>query len=217
MTAADREHLGKALYGLGEVFNEPVSDVKVALYFDALDDLTWAALQPACRLAVRQCRFFPRPAELRELVLGRAEDAAERAFGRLQTLVRRVGSWGAPAYDDLVLNGRCRNSLGRGDAVVRRCRPRGRNCWVWRNGSDRSTDRIRTVWCANSSARGRVQCWRNGHRDELRDWGLHASAGPDAVSRLPVGVWTSRRPPHAGGRHAAAAEPDARRDAAFGE
>ena len=103
MTAADREHLGKALYGLGEVFNEPVSDVKVALYFDALDDLTWAALQPACRLAVRQCRFFPRPAELRELVLGRAEDAAERAFGRLQTLVRRVGSWGAPAYDDLVL------------------------------------------------------------------------------------------------------------------
>lgn len=66
MTDADRPGFAELLALLGETFHEPISEARSVAYWLALDDLPLPALQAAVREALRSCRFFPRPAELRE-------------------------------------------------------------------------------------------------------------------------------------------------------
>jgi hypothetical protein len=66
MTAADRPAFAQLLALLGETFREPISEARVAGYWLACEDVPLPALQAAVREALRTCKFFPRPAELRE-------------------------------------------------------------------------------------------------------------------------------------------------------
>lgn len=88
------------LYALGETFNEPVSEVRAEAYIDALSDLPTDALITACKRAIRESKFFPRPAELRELVEGSAVDRAEIAWNAMRRMVRQIGYYATPADAD---------------------------------------------------------------------------------------------------------------------
>ena len=103
MTAEDRPAFAEAMHALGETFNEPVSDIRAEAYFDALSDYSLAEVNTAVRVALRRCKFFPRPAELRELLDGNAEDNAEVAWGAVLREIRRVGYMGIPNLDPRVL------------------------------------------------------------------------------------------------------------------
>ena len=70
MTDADSVEFIKALAVLGEVFNETVSDVRIEAYFAVLRDHPIEAVTAACQTALKRCKFFPRPAELREFMEG---------------------------------------------------------------------------------------------------------------------------------------------------
>lgn len=96
MTEQDRPAFAEAMYALGETFNEPVSDVRAEAYFDALQDVDLARVSVAVRLALRVCKFFPKPVELRELIAGNQDDNAETAWSELIREVRRVGYIGTP-------------------------------------------------------------------------------------------------------------------------
>ena len=96
MTATDRRAFAGLMQGLGEAFNEPVSEQRAAIYFAALEDLDIDALKAAVIAHVRIGKFFPRPAELREHVFGNVEDRAELAWSHLLAEVRRVGWTGTP-------------------------------------------------------------------------------------------------------------------------
>jgi hypothetical protein len=106
VTNHDREHFGRMMFALGDTFNEPVSEVRVEAYFDALRDLDAALVLAAGRRAIAECRYFPRPIELRELVHGNGDEAAELAWNALRGLVRRYGYLGtdgrgsAPEFPD---------------------------------------------------------------------------------------------------------------------
>lgn len=93
MTGTDALRLAKALKALGETFNEPVSDLRAEAYFFALEDFTIEQVEDAIRGAIKHCKFFPRPAELREQIGGSVEDQAELAWHELLAEIRRVGSW----------------------------------------------------------------------------------------------------------------------------
>jgi hypothetical protein len=100
VTEKDRPALARVLYTLGETFNETVSELRAEAYFDALSDLPVDAVLDAARRALRECRFFPRPVELREMVHGSVEDRAELAWSAMLTQVRRVGYYGTPTWPD---------------------------------------------------------------------------------------------------------------------
>jgi hypothetical protein len=53
---------------LAEVLAEPMSPTRIAGYRAALDDLTPDEVNAALNRATRACKFFPKPAELREFV-----------------------------------------------------------------------------------------------------------------------------------------------------
>ena len=90
MILEDRVRFAEGLFMLGETFNEPISDVKVEAYFQALLTYDIEAVVMAIQGALRSCKFFPRPVELRELIDGSVEDAAEQAWGALLGEVRRA-------------------------------------------------------------------------------------------------------------------------------
>lgn len=101
MTDADRNRFAKVLYVLGDVFNEPVSDVRAEAYCKALSDLPIEAVERAGAAAITACKFFPKPIELRELLHGSRDDQATLAWGELLREVRRVGYTGCPAFTHL--------------------------------------------------------------------------------------------------------------------
>jgi hypothetical protein len=66
------------------------------MYFRALQDLPWETVKVGCRRALSQCRFLPKPVEIRELAGGpveSAEDRTERAWLAWRNAARAVGSY----------------------------------------------------------------------------------------------------------------------------
>lgn len=100
MTERDRPQFAEAMHAMAETFNEPVSEIRAEAYFDALRDLPLERVNAAVRLALRTCRFFPKPVDLRELVEGSADQRADFAWGEVLSQIRRVGYMGTPTFID---------------------------------------------------------------------------------------------------------------------
>ena len=91
------------LYLFAETLNEPMSDMRIAGYFLALQDLTIDDAKRAILLALmQQRRFFPTPGELRELLVGSVAEHADR-LGELMREVQRVGYIGTPSARSIPL------------------------------------------------------------------------------------------------------------------
>jgi hypothetical protein len=103
MTDGDRKSFAEAMHLLFETFGEPVSDLRTEGYFDALREFDIVAVNGAVRMALRASRFCPKPVELRELITGNAQDAAETAWGGVLREIRRVGYVGTPNLDPRTL------------------------------------------------------------------------------------------------------------------
>ena len=91
---------GVMLLAMGEAFNEPVSEVRAEVFCRALEDLPFEAVKEAAQVHIRTSPFFPKPADLRQLVLGNVEDQAEFAWQHVLREVRRVGWVGKPSWPD---------------------------------------------------------------------------------------------------------------------
>lgn len=103
MDVADNDEFTRRLVGLGELFEANLTPVKQALYFEALRDLPFALVAKALNQATRACTFMPKPAELRKLVVGDDEDAAERAWMAFRTAMRSAGSYASLVVVDPAL------------------------------------------------------------------------------------------------------------------
>jgi len=65
MTEDDRGFFGEQLALLSEVFNERVSALRAAAYWEVLHDLPLLAVRTAVRQLLQNSRFFPKPVEIR--------------------------------------------------------------------------------------------------------------------------------------------------------
>lgn len=99
MEITDSEEFGRRLVALAELFDATLTPVKVALYFEGLRDVSFERVAYALNAAVKTATFFPRPAELRQLALGDAEDAAEAAWMQLRDAMRIAGSYASVVLD----------------------------------------------------------------------------------------------------------------------
>lgn len=95
MTPQDAPLFLARLNILAELFDAKFSEAKQQLYFEALSDLDLEDLQRAIQDAARQCKFMPKPVELRELAVGREEDHAEEAWFEFKADIRRIGQYQA--------------------------------------------------------------------------------------------------------------------------
>lgn len=135
MTDADHRRFGELLALLGEVFNEPVTTARVAGYWLALQDLPFGIVHDGVQEALKTCRFFPKPAEIRTLGSATMVDAAwvnhrlshaisgtdVGPFVRL--FIERLG--GIHAVEDRLPNDRLPLVRSMYPGIVAACRARG--------------------------------------------------------------------------------------------
>jgi len=85
---------------LAEAYGVGLSPMKVVAYYYAVADLNEEELATTMNLALRSFRYFPSPAELRELVRGSVEDRAVAAFNALIRATREHGYYASVRFED---------------------------------------------------------------------------------------------------------------------
>lgn len=112
MDSEDKSRFGLLLALLGETFDKDITRTRLEAYWIGLGDLPADQFETAVHAALRQCKFFPAPAELRELAgHGSGNDAAVRAFAIvLQTIP--LGPYKHVCFQDGVINATIRNQGG---------------------------------------------------------------------------------------------------------
>lgn len=113
MTSSDRKRLVELVAGLCEAFNRQPTAVTFAAYEMGLEDVPLRALEGAVRRALKESRFMPTPAELRELA-GELT-GADRAAIAWECVLRHVslGPYKHVSFvDDRIINATIRNLGG---------------------------------------------------------------------------------------------------------
>ena len=100
MEQANRTAFDEILTGLAAVYDKPLTDPLINAYWRALDDLSIEELAQAADRAIRSCRFFPKPAELRELIQGTPDDQAQNAWLRFWRAAERIGAYASVKFED---------------------------------------------------------------------------------------------------------------------
>ncbi|MCI0488968.1 MAG: hypothetical protein L0229_20440 [Blastocatellia bacterium] len=100
MQESDFERFGHAMYALGEVFGKDMTGNLIELYFKALSDLSVEEFERAANLAIGECKFFPKPVELRERLTGTASDMAAAAWECAISAYRKAGYWQSVIFVD---------------------------------------------------------------------------------------------------------------------
>lgn len=103
MQVSDNTAFRHRLEALAEVFNTKLSAARIALYFEALRDLDLSVVVAALNDAVKVCKFFPKPAELREFALGNGEDRTETAWLAFRKAMKVAGSYASVSLLDAAL------------------------------------------------------------------------------------------------------------------
>ena len=99
MTNTDRPEFFKTIAALGEVFNTETSDFVLELYFKALCDMDIEDFKAAATTLLQESKFFPKPAEFREIAKPKGIEALE-AYQSVCRAVSRVGTYRSIQFAD---------------------------------------------------------------------------------------------------------------------
>lgn len=103
MTSNDHREFVQHLTALAELFDAKVSAARMALYFETLREFPLREVIRALNHAAKTCKFFPRPAELREFLVGDSEDAVEAAWMAFRSAMSRLGYMSSVLVQDAAL------------------------------------------------------------------------------------------------------------------
>lgn len=100
------ESLASCMALLGESFRrKDITPTTIKAYAIGLAGLSAAQVQAATHAAMRTSKFFPSPAELRELAgEAKPEDAAERAWAQFSGAISRHSIYQSLDFQDRVIN-----------------------------------------------------------------------------------------------------------------
>lgn len=114
MEAPDRPKFAKALAALGVAFGKDVDAAVMEAYWGFLSDLDVGDVVQACGAAGRSLKWFPKPAEIRELAGQSVEARAAAAWEIVDGAANRLGHVRSPDFGPRI------------NAVVRNM-----GGWVW--------------------------------------------------------------------------------------
>ena len=78
----------QTLAGMAEIYGREVSATMAKIYWDSLTEFTDEQVDAAFTQAINTIKFFPKPAELRELIVGKSGERALEAWGTVLLDVR---------------------------------------------------------------------------------------------------------------------------------
>ena len=105
MNAQEKKQVTDIIDGTAQLLNREMSPLAIAIYVKAIEDLPFEQVSAAFSDLVRQSKFFPPPAELREMVLGPPEKLENLALiesSKVVEAVKRYGGNKSVVFDDPV-------------------------------------------------------------------------------------------------------------------
>lgn len=85
---------------LFELFDKPMSEMLMSIYWKTLEPFTDAECQKAFETVIATARFFPKPVDFIEALQGKEEDRAARAWLLVAHAIRRVGNYKSVKFVD---------------------------------------------------------------------------------------------------------------------
>ena len=109
MTKRDFSEFGQLMSLLNETYgdaNKPISNLKLDVYFQALEDLNIEQIKQAIKILfqTKTMHIFPVPPEIREAVSGNPDAVAQQALDKLLGAVRYVGGYRDVIFDDPIIH-----------------------------------------------------------------------------------------------------------------
>ena len=96
----DKKQFAQRITALSALFDREISEAVIEMYWVALDPYGDEETERAFQEAARRCKFFPKPAELIELIEGSSEDREALAWHALLIGIARVGSKSSVRFSD---------------------------------------------------------------------------------------------------------------------
>ncbi len=113
MDRSESERFGMSIAALAAAFNREIDQATLQAYRWGTDGMTVEAIERACIQAIRESKFMPTPAELREL----GGEISQKSIGLLAwesftQADRKHGSYTSVDFDDRTINAVIRNLGG---------------------------------------------------------------------------------------------------------
>jgi hypothetical protein len=89
---------------LSDLHDKPLSELTIRLYWKALEPFTDDECQKAFEALILSSRFFPKPVDFIEVLRGKTEDQATRAWLKVAKAISRIGNYQSVQFDDLVIH-----------------------------------------------------------------------------------------------------------------
>ena len=86
---------------LAEIHGKEMSDGIIGMYFKALSDYSIETVADALSRAVKECKWFPKPVELIELMQGKPIAIEDRAQVAVTKILDHLHTWGSTKMPDL--------------------------------------------------------------------------------------------------------------------
>lgn len=90
----------KKITGLAETLGSEMSEGKLWAYEMALSEFSDSQVSAAIAMALKTCKFFPKPFELIELIEGKKEDQAALAWETLLDTMQHIGAYQSVFFED---------------------------------------------------------------------------------------------------------------------
>jgi hypothetical protein len=103
MIQHDFEAFARLMALLAETFNKDFTVQRVEIYARALAEYPIEIIAAAVDEGIRRLRFFPKPAELIELIEGSPDDQAEHSWGQFWLALNRSGTYRSLHCEDVIL------------------------------------------------------------------------------------------------------------------
>jgi len=101
---------------LGEIHGKAISDTLKTAYWEILEEYTDDQCHRAFDVAIKTCKFFPKPAELIEFIEGPSNNKATEAWIKVDQAVKRVGNYASVRFDDPAIHS-CIEVMGGWEAL----------------------------------------------------------------------------------------------------
>jgi len=113
MNNNDLGRFAQAMAALSAAFDKEIDESTVEAYWMSLEDMSIEAFEEACKLAMQNLEYFPRPAHLRRSQAGMgAESRSIIAWQSVVRAVATIGQYASVDFDDPITNATVRNLGG---------------------------------------------------------------------------------------------------------
>ena len=107
MNNNDKKQFAGLMVGLSEVYDKEITQPLMQLYFESLKDYSIKEVSAAFTRHIKtpdSGRFFPKPADVIQMLEGSADDKALLAWSKVREAIERHGAYESIVFDDKIIH-----------------------------------------------------------------------------------------------------------------